>query len=117
VEAATAIPPSEEVELEDLRCLSVAAVARLLGKSTSHIYGLIHGGDPTFPFVRVGNSYSVPLRRFRDWFEATGTPARTSTARQNGRRRPSLAAPQTGASARRKERTLDDVMPWRRGLR
>jgi predicted DNA-binding transcriptional regulator AlpA len=117
VEAVTAIPPSQEVELEDLRCISVAAVARLLGKSTSHIYGLIHGGDPTFPFVRVGNSYSVPVRRFRDWFEATGTPLGTNAPGQNGRRRPSLASPRTGASARHRERTLDDVMPWRRGLR
>ena len=57
--------PAPAADLNDLRFLTVAEVARMMRVSKMTVYRLVHGG--TLPAVRVGRSFRVPEQAVQEY--------------------------------------------------
>ena len=56
-----------EVNLSEVRFLTVAEVAAMMRVSKMTVYRLVHAG--TLPAVQVGRSYRVPERAVHDYLD------------------------------------------------
>lgn len=100
--------------LAELQCISVEEAARLLNKSSSHIYDLIHDVGSSFPAVRLREgSFTVHLEGLRDWILNGGIADISSE-------NPTPKAPQRakhrsrGAVRRSASRSRDNGLDWMR---
>lgn len=59
--------PAPAADLNDLRFLTVAEVAKMMRVSKMTVYRLVHGG--TLPAVRVGRSFRVPEQAVQDYLQ------------------------------------------------
>jgi len=57
--------PASRADLNDLRFLTVAEVAKMMRVSKMTVYRLVHGG--TLPAVRVGRSFRVPEQAVQEY--------------------------------------------------
>lgn len=59
--------PASRADLNDLRFLTVAEVAKMMRVSKMTVYRLVHGG--TLPAVRVGRSFRVPEQAVQEYLQ------------------------------------------------